>query len=41
MIDHVAQLPLNTISVGDYVLRLVVQAGGEPITREAPLRVVE
>jgi VWFA-related protein len=41
VIDHAARLPLESLPVGDYVLRLVVQSGGEPITREAPLRVVE
>jgi hypothetical protein len=41
VIDHLAQLPLDAVIAGDYVLRLVVQFGGEQITRDAPLRVVE
>jgi hypothetical protein len=41
VIDHAAQLPLDGLPVGDYVLQLVVQVGTEPITRESPLRIVE
>jgi hypothetical protein len=41
VIDHTAQFPLDSLPVGDYVLRLVVVVGRESIMREAPLRVVE
>jgi hypothetical protein len=36
-----AQLPLDAFAVGDFVLRLVVQDGGESVTRETPVRVVQ
>jgi hypothetical protein len=41
VIDHAAQLPLDSLPGGDYVLRLVVQAGGQQATREEPVRVEE
>jgi len=41
VIDHLAQLPLDAFAVGDFVLRLVVQDGGESVTRETPVRVVQ
>jgi hypothetical protein len=40
VIDHVAQLPLDAVPA-DCVPRLVVQVGGEQITREGPLGIVQ
>ena len=41
VIDHTAQLPLESLPVGDFVLRLVVQGAGDEVVREVPVRVID
>lgn len=39
VIDHTAQLPLDALPAGEFVLRLIVKSGSDEIVREAQVRI--